>query len=78
MRIYDTNLALQCRKFSLLIVGLFEMSGVKGLRTAMAKMHNEGVSGADIAGTLCIPKFTVYDNLVYIKEQGLLNNTQGH
>ncbi|VDL81328.1 unnamed protein product [Nippostrongylus brasiliensis] len=78
MRNYYTNLALQCSKFSLLIVGLFEMSAVKGLRTAMAKMHKEGVSGADIARTLRIPKFTVYDNLVYLKVQGLLNTTQGH
>ncbi|VDL75429.1 unnamed protein product [Nippostrongylus brasiliensis] len=78
MRNYYTNLALHYSKFSLLIVGLFEMPGVKGLGTAMAKTHKEGVSGADIAKTLRIPEFTVYDNLVYIKEQGLRNITQRH
>ncbi|VDL81563.1 unnamed protein product [Nippostrongylus brasiliensis] len=39
------------------------MSGVKGLRTAMTKMHKEGVLGADIARTPRISKFTVYYNL---------------
>ncbi|VDL83587.1 unnamed protein product [Nippostrongylus brasiliensis] len=39
------------------------MSGVKDLRTAMAKRHKEGVLGADIARTPRTPKFTVYYNL---------------